>query len=108
LEIDIDDHVIINGSSNIETSINKLADTVIKALCKKNINSFRDSTVKEGKMSKYIGRIRLPSELKAMCMSNKKACELLGWKPKVGLAEGIKKEYDWLKRNAKQWSKIKI
>jgi UDP-glucose 4-epimerase len=107
LECEIKDHVIVNGSSNIEVSVKQLAETVIKSVGRKDSKFFFDPT-KEGEVSKNIGRMRLPSELKAMLMSNKKAEKLLGWKPKMKLADGIKMEFGWLKKHPNRWSKIKI
>lgn len=107
LECDIKGHVIVNGSSGKEISIKQLAETVIKSVGGKDRKSFFDPT-KEGEVSKNIGRMRLPSELKSLCMSNKKAQKLLGWKPKMKLADGIKMEFDWLKKHPNRWSKIKI
>ena len=40
-----------------------------------------------------------------MVLDNSKA-KNVGWKPKVDLEEGIKKEYEWLKDNYHRWTKI--
>lgn len=108
IKTDFKEHLILNGSTQKEVSINELAQAVKKALRKPDLKITYDKSTKEGEMSKKIGRIRLPSELKAMKMSNLKAKKILGWEPVVGLEEGLRKEYEWLKNNSHLWKKIKI
>lgn len=108
IEKDYKEHLILNGSTNKEVSINDLAKKVIQSLRKPGLRIIHDKTTKEGEMSKDIGRIRLPSELKAIKMSYDKAQELLGWEPKIEISDGLKKEFEWLKTNHHLWKKIKI
>lgn len=108
IEKDYDDHLVLNGSSNKEVSIKELAETVKIALRKPDLKIVFDKKTKEGGMSKDIGRIRLPSELKAIKMSNDKARKILGWEPRIKLSEGLQKEYAWLRENHHLWKKIKI
>ena len=105
---DYDDHLVLNGSSNREVSIKELAETVKTALRKPDLKIVIDKKTKEGEMSKDIGRIRLPSELKAIKMSNDKAQRILGWEQRIQLNEGLQKEYAWLRENHRLWKKIKI
>ena len=108
IEKDFKNHLILNGSTQKEVSINELAQTVKKALKRPDLEIIYDKITEEGEMSKKIGRIRLPSELKAMKMSYLKAKKILGWKPTVELEDGLRREYEWLKDNSHLWKKIKI
>lgn len=108
LEKDYKSHLVLNGSSGKEVSIDKLASIVLTTLNRTDLKIIYETSIKEGQMSSKIGRIRLPSELKEMNMSNRKAQRLLDWQPKVELEVGIEKEFYWLKNNHHLWKKIKI
>jgi GDP-D-mannose 3', 5'-epimerase len=49
----------------------------------KDINIFYDTTKPEGD--------------KARAADYSKAMELLGWRPKVDLGEGLREQYEWIK-----------
>jgi nucleoside-diphosphate-sugar epimerase len=51
-------------------------------------------------------RMRLPSELKVMCMSPARAKELVGWEPEVQLREGLEREWKWLADHGNRWQKM--
>jgi len=108
LEKNYQNHLVLNGSTNRATSVSQLARTIKISLSLKDLPIIYDKKTKEGEMSNDIGRIRLPSELKAMQMSYGRAKRLLGWQPKINLEEGIRKEFAWLKENPTLWKKIKI
>ncbi|MCL4405400.1 MAG: GDP-mannose 4,6-dehydratase [Patescibacteria group bacterium] len=99
---------IFNVSSSQKTTISELAHMVAK------ISGCRVlyEDVKEGKPSKILndGRIRLPGNLLYLCQDNTKAWRELGWRPKIWIADGVKKEFDWYKKNLKidreLWSKL--
>lgn len=108
IEKDYKNHIIINGSTNKEISVNTLAKSIIKALGKKDLKTIHDFKTKEGELSPDIGRIRLPLELLAIKMSYEKALKLYGWEPEVTLLDGLKREFTWLTNNSHLWKKIKI
>ncbi len=94
-------HRILNVSTAVPTSIVELA-TLVCDLFNLDEPVFED--VAEGNPSPLMqGRIRLPAELQKMVLDNRRAGELLGWVPEVGLRDGIRKEMDWLKDNAARW-----
>jgi len=43
---------------------------------------------------------------KDLVFSSEKIRSLLGWKPKIGLDEGIKRTVEWYKKAKSQWLKI--
>lgn len=104
-------HEIFNVSTGIATSINKLAQIIkksVKKLDNKELEIIHED-IKEGNVSVLIkGRIRLPRELEIMHLDNEKAIKITGWKPKINVAEGIEKDYIWLKNNPHRWRKISI
>ncbi len=96
-----------NVSTGKATSINDLARIVVN-----NINpqiKIIHENVHEGDFSKYVHRrVRLPAELKVMWLDNTLAKRMLGWQPRTNLAEGIKREFDWLKQHKGVWERFKI
>lgn len=93
---------IFNVSSGRGVSINTLAQIVLKITGKPDLKIIHED-VPEGKMSKYFQRIRLPSELKRIELSYQKGFKKLGWRPRILLEEGLKKEYEWLINNKHRW-----
>jgi len=78
----------INIGSNFEVSIGELANKIF-SLLNKNIEIITDSN-----------RIRPPeSEVKRLWCDNTKAQEILKWKPKTSLEEGLKNVIEWIKYN---------
>lgn len=108
IEKEFKGHLILNGSTGKEVNIAQLAQLVKKVSKKFDLKILYDRETQEGEMSKEIGRIRLPSELKAMCLSFQKAKNFFGWKAKINLKEGLQREYAWLEENYYLWKKIKI
>lgn len=43
------------------------------------------------------------SEVERLCADNRLAGELLGWRPHVGLREGLQKTLDWMRENSNQY-----
>ncbi|MFC1804509.1 NAD-dependent epimerase/dehydratase family protein [Candidatus Omnitrophota bacterium] len=75
----------------------------------KEVTGLKDRIIfdspQEGRPSKYMPeRKRLPAELKKMVLDTGKAKKLTGWNPQVDLAEGIRREFLWLKANRRRWS----
>lgn len=66
------------------TSIREIAETVVK-ISGKDITPFYDTTKPEGD--------------KARSADWSKAKEILGWKPKVCLEDGLRQQYEWIKRD---------
>jgi len=95
-----------NVSTGIGTSVQQLADIVVKASGKDLKPIYED--VKEGGKSKNMPfRIRLPAELERMVLDNTKA-RSLGWSPKVKLHDGIKQEMGWVTANPDAWKELHI
>jgi UDP-glucose 4-epimerase len=93
---------VFNVSTGIATSIQKLAETITS--CIDTNSKIIHEEVKEGQRSKIVdGRMRLPLELKQMVLDPSKAKSFLNWETKTNLADGIKKEYQWLKENSNRW-----
>lgn len=96
---------IFNVSTSVGTSIMDLASLFVDVF-DLNEEPIYES-ISEGEVSDVIeGRKRLPLELKTMILDNKKAKEMLGWKPKVTLREGLVKEFEWLKSNKHRWKEM--
>lgn len=65
------------------TSIKEIAETVVK-ISEKEIDVFYDTSKPEGD--------------KARSADYSKAKAILGWEPKVDLVEGLKQQYNWIKK----------
>ncbi|MBP7087964.1 MAG: GDP-mannose 4,6-dehydratase [Candidatus Omnitrophica bacterium] len=102
LKDNIKGHRVYNVSTGIGTSISELAKIVIQVAGLDCQPIFEE--VAEGKASRFMPeRKRIPSELDKMVLSYKKAKKDLDWSPKLSLREGIKREYEWIKKNQKFW-----
>jgi nucleoside-diphosphate-sugar epimerase len=83
---------VINLGSGKEISIGELAK-LICCLAGVECQIVRDEQ-----------RIRpLGSEVERLCADNRLAGELLGWRPQVGLRDGLQKTLDWLRENSNQY-----
>jgi len=83
---------VINIGSGFEISVGDLAKKII-SLIGKNV-----------KIISVSERIRpLKSEVKRLIADNKKARELLNWKPKVSLDEGLIRTIKWFKKNIRRY-----
>lgn len=79
---------VINIGSGREISIGDLARLIIKLIGSKS------EVVEDSE------RLRpANSEVERLLCANDKASELLGWKPRVGLEEGLQRTIDWLARH---------
>jgi UDP-glucose 4-epimerase len=105
LETETDGHVVLNGSTGVCTSISRLAALVCDVAGLDAEPLYED--VSEGMRSKLAGgRMRLPSELQAMCMSYAAARAATGWQPLTPLREGLRRQWDWLGENIGRWTKM--
>ena len=75
-------HGYIQIGPAVCTSIKDIAELIVK-ISGKDIDIFFDKTKPEGD--------------KARSADYTKASKILGWEPKVSLAEGLKLQYDWIK-----------
>lgn len=98
------DNQVFNVSTSIGTDINTLAE-LSRKVSGNDIEIIHEN-VKEGEKSQYYDRIRLPQELKQLIQSYEKAKKILEWSPLITLEEGIKEEYEWLRRNPERWQKM--
>lgn len=83
---------VINIGSGFEISIGDLAKK-IASLMGKNVKIVSDPK-----------RIRpLKSEVERLIAGTARARELLGWKPKVSLDEGLRRTIEWFRKNIKRY-----
>ena len=97
---------VFNVSTGKATTIKQLAETVYQLDA--NIGNIVFEDVKPGQRSQIVeeNRLRLPSELQQMVLDSSLAQKTLGWKPEVDLKEGIKFEFEWLKKHPEYWLKM--
>jgi len=81
----------INIGSGVDIKIKDLAFLIAK-LMEKEITVSTDAE-----------RHR-PYDVQRLCCSNQKAEELLGWKPRVSIEDGLKRTIDWVKENGIRFS----
>jgi UDP-glucose 4-epimerase len=103
LEVDTTGHVVLNGSTGTGTSVVELAHMVCE-VTGLGIAPVFDDIAEGARSSLADGRMRLPSELHAMRMSYQRALETVGWKPEVGLREGLEREWAWLVDHPLRWN----
>ncbi len=77
---------IINIGSGTEISILNLAKKILKISKKKVAIKYDESRER-------------PYDVNRLICDNKKANKLLKWKPKISMAEGLTRSYDWAKKN---------
>ncbi len=83
---------VINIGSGRETSINQLAETIVRLLGK-NIRIVCNNE-----------RVRLDgSEVERLLADNTVAREMLGWKPSVSLEEGLRLTIEWLRQHSSEY-----
>ncbi len=98
------DGMAFNVGGGTSYSINDVASTVIKSFGDIEIEPLYDDPP-PGKASKYQpGRRRLPGELIDFVLDNSLIEKVLGFKPKIGFDEGVKKELEWIKNNPERWN----
>ena len=102
---DAADGEVLNVSTGVPTRIRELA------VLASSIAGFSGETVFEdvavGSASREVdGRLRLPSELGVMCLDPARAAALLGWRPSVSLSEGLRAEWEWLRKNPGRWTRM--
>ncbi|MGH9012886.1 MAG: NAD-dependent epimerase/dehydratase family protein [Acidimicrobiia bacterium] len=105
LEVGFSGHLVLNGSTGTGTTVMELARLVCEVTGIADGPAFED--VGEGERSALVGgRMRLPSELKAMQMANGAARRAVGWAPEVGLREGLEREWNWLEDHPHRWTEM--
>jgi UDP-glucose 4-epimerase len=102
-EVDFPGHLVLNGSTGTGTTVLELARTVCEVTALDNGPVFED-LAEGGRSSLADGRMRLPSELRAMRMSYQRALDTVGWKPEVGLRDGLAREWSWLVDHPQRWT----
>jgi len=106
----------VNASRDF-TFVSDTAEAILRALVEKNaigeiINvgsgteiTIHDLAFKIAKVAKKKIKIRYdesrerPYDVNRLICNNKKARELLGWKSKISIDEGLKMTFDWAKKN---------
>jgi len=82
---------VINLGSGNETSIEKLAEKILKLMDKELPIAVQEQRTRPKK-----------SEVERLCADNRKAREILGWESKVSLDEGLRNTIAWLCENNEQ------
>ncbi|MEM0100852.1 MAG: SDR family NAD(P)-dependent oxidoreductase [Candidatus Methanomethyliaceae archaeon] len=100
IEEDWNGFEVYNVGSGSSITIKELAKLIIK-ISGLNFEPIFEN-LEEGKYSNITGRWRIPKELKILELDISKAMKK-GWKPKVKLEEGIKREIEWIKNNPHRW-----
>ena len=75
------DDLAFNVGTSVETSVNELAQAMIDA---------------SGASVQVTHAEARPGELQRSAVANDKAARVWGWKPEFGLAEGLKRTYEWI------------
>jgi len=105
LEVDFPGHLVLNGSTGVPTTVVDLARLVCRIAGIDKDPIFDD--VSEGQRSTLAdGRMRLPSELRRMCLSPAKAAAILDWKPEVDLRDGLTREWKWISDHPERWTEM--
>jgi UDP-glucose 4-epimerase len=102
-------HVVLNVGTGLPTTIRSLAELLANIVRKQEGRAIPISheMIDEGEFSKKLeGRVRLPRELRIMSLDCSKALGMYGWKAEVGLEDGLKREYAWIRENSRRWTKM--
>ena len=101
---DAADGQFLNVSTGVGVTIGELARTISELFFNGQVIH---EDISQGQTSSLVpGKRRNTDELKSMVLDPTKAETLLGWRPKVGLAEGLRLEYDWARSNPGRWADI--
>lgn len=104
-ETEFPGHLVLNGSTEVGTSVIELARLVCEVTGAASEPIFED--LPEGERSALVnGRMRLPSELQRMRMSSALAQAAVGWSPTVDLRDGLEREWKWLQDNRQRWTEM--
>ncbi len=97
---------IFNVSTGVPTSIRRLAELVTEIA--RLPGEIIHESVAVGARSTIVeeNRQRLPGELQQMVLSPEKARRMLDWTAGVALRQGLELELEWLRANAKRWSRM--
>jgi UDP-glucose 4-epimerase len=105
LESDHANGQVFNAGTGIGTSVQELAQLVIKA---SGLDlSLQVEDLREGEFSTLIpDKRRNASELKRMVLDASKAERELGWQPQTALIEGIGREMEWARQHLARWERV--
>lgn len=85
---------VINIGSGHEVSIGELAQVILSVLGKKADILKDEQRVRPEK-----------SEVERLICDSSKATKLLGWEPRIGLKEGLRRTIDWFRNHASEYRK---
>lgn len=105
IESDAASGQVFNVSTGVATSIAELAHAVCD-VTERGLSPVHEEVPVGGRSAEVDGRMRLPAELQTMCLDPRKAERLLGWRPQVELADGLRREWAWLRENPERWSRM--
>lgn len=83
---------VINLGTGREISIGELAARILEAMGLDLPIVCEDQRVRPGQ-----------SEVERLCADNRRAIEMLGWEPRVTLAEGLRRTVEWLQENNERY-----
>ena len=98
-------HSIFNVSTGAATTIRHLANLIVKISGTPSTVKI-DGNVKEGSVSKYINRMRLPNELNHLVLSPQKLNTILKIKPMITFQKGLKEQIAWVRSHPDRWKKM--
>jgi UDP-glucose 4-epimerase len=107
LELEPPGHDVFNVSTGVATSIADVARLAVR-VSGRNVETVHEE-INPGERSQLVenGRMRLPSELKALVLDPAKARERLGWLAATALEEGVRREWEWLQANPQRWQQMR-
>jgi len=94
-----------NVGTGRPTTIKELAEICVK-LSEDNLKIIYED-IREGEFSRFVeSKKRNLAELQMMLLNMQKARNILDWQPETSLEDGLKKEYEWARKNISRWDKI--
>ena len=101
---DVANGQFLNVSTGIGVTVTELAQTVSELFLDGRVIH---EDISQGQTSTLVpGKRRNTDELKSMILDPAQAKRLFGWRPEVGLPDGLLREYNWAKANLERWTKI--